>query len=597
LRPPKEDFAALFREPWDVLESKLPGTSKILQYYLRKGTFYVMDSITYLPILPLVADEKGLKTRYPTACLTASNLIQQVLRRAIDHIMVNDPRFSQSLGGSRDVNLKGERGPWYSQDATAATDLHAQWLTQTIYEEIAHFYPELQPYTKYFNKLFGVKKLLPGLSQSDVAPINWLRQYPRAPLLDDSLLDDPNVVTEVYQGHASLILDLTDQWIKSLNALTGVLTKTGQMMGDPTSFPPLMLHTLYCAESAVKAFPYRNSEMKRFHKYLRREDVVLKGVGDDALKPRWTLARRKHYDALFIAMGGRLSYEKCFYHPSKGIIAEVPHEGGFPIPSFSTSVLVAPPGGSKGHVTWSSQAAAIAGNVDRPRIYFSKFLWRSSPYYYTWRLADRLGIPISAPDAWGGISVPLVPHRSTTDHVNWLRYLSQQKISSLIAGVGLSIGEPSHKTFLDESARQWLDQVLVDAAACADAGIPFLDPSCLSDEAMVRKSLKEAYRSTLGRVRAAEFYFRAPAAALSHNPSVRVAVRKFQQKVRSSVPSPVSGYEKTLKSLDEKTSLYFSRGGGYLPDPWLPKPAASYGMEQSGEVKVRHRAPHVKGLG
>jgi len=597
LRPPKEDFAMLFRKPWQELEKDLPGTASNLQYYLAKGVGYVLDRVEYLPILPIVADEKGLKTRYPTASLTAANLVQQILRRVLDHVMMQDPRFSQALGGNRDVNLAGEVGPWYSQDATAATDLHAEWLTRTVYEELARDYPVLSKYTKWFSKLFGTKKLLPGADQDDVTPFDLLRQYPRAPLLDDSKLDSPGQAALEEAGHATIILRIVDDWIDQLNALPGVLTTTGQMMGDPTSFPPLMLHTLFCAQETLKVVPYTKSERVRRHQYLRKEDVVLKGVGDDAQKPRWTAQRRRIYDEQFIKMGGRLSYDKCFHHPSKSIIAEIPHEGGVPIPAFSTSVLVAPPGGSKGQVAWNTQSAAIAGDPGRLRIKFSKFLWRSSPYYYTWRLADRLGIPISAPTAYGGVGVPIVPHRSVTDNTAWLQFLSTQTLVSLVAGIGLSIGEPSSTSFLDRSARQWLENVVMENKELSLQNIPILSQHVLSDEAMVRLSLKDAYRAAVSRVRGAEFYFRAPFLSTRHNPSVRVAVRKFQQKVRKSSRVPVRGYDRTIASVEEKTSLFFSRSGGFLPDPWAPPVTASYGMERSGEVKVRQKAPFILGIG
>ncbi|QZE12024.1 MAG: RNA-dependent RNA polymerase [Sclerotinia sclerotiorum narnavirus 4] len=598
LKPDRIDFDSLFRQPWDVLESKLPGVSERLQFYVKIGVFYVLDRVDYLPILPIAAEEKGLKTRFPTCSLTAANLVQQILRRVLDHVMVQDPRFSQALGGHLDIDLRGEVGPWYSQDATAATDLHAQWLTQTIYEELAIPYSkELSPYLKYFNKIFGVKKLLVDIDPDEVSPHGMFENYPRAPLLDDSKVRSPERLPRMRNGHATLILEIMDQWIDDLNSTKGVMTTTGQMMGDPTSFPPLMLHTLYAATKTLEVVPYLKKERVKRYARLKSSDVVVKGVGDDAQKPRWTLERRRVYDSVFVSMGGRLSYDKCFHHPTRSILAEVVFEHGWPVPMFSTSNLVAPPGGSKGQVTWNSQSAAIAGDPERPRIRFSKFLWRSSPYYYTWRLADRLGIPIAADAAYGGVGVPLVPHRSKTAHVSWLRFLSQRPIEDVVAGMGLAIGEPSIQTFLDRSARQWLKQVLRTSEDSKKYKVTILTHDPLSDEALARKSLSDAYRSALGRVRATEFYFRAPFAGTSHNPSVRLAVRKFHNKVRKAAHTPVSGYGPTIADLDSKSSLYFSTGAGFLPDPWSPPPVASYGMERSREVRVRFKAPHLLGLG
>nr|WOW96584.1 RNA-dependent RNA polymerase [Zymoseptoria tritici narnavirus 1] len=603
LKPAKLDYDSLFRKPWSELEKDLPGVSHRLQYYLKIGTMYVLDNIEYLPILPIAAEEKGLKTRFPTCSLTAANLVQQILRRVIDHVMINDPRFSQALGGKLDVNLAGEVGPWYSQDASSATDLHAQWLTQPVYEELAEVYPSLRPYRKYFEKIFGVKKLLLNVQSNDFLPVDMIAHYPRAPILDDAPITVHGRTTgdwarDLEHGHGSLILDIANSWISDLNDAPGTLTTTGQMMGDPTSFPPLMLHTLYAASKVLEILPYTEKESRKRHKGLRKGDVVLKGVGDDAQKPRWTAARRALYDKFFVSMGGRLSYEKCFHHSSRSIIAEIVYEHGRPVPMLSLSTLVAPPGGSKGHVTWNTQAAALAGDPERPRVAVSKSFWRASPYYYTWMLADRLGIPISVSEGYGGVGVPLVPKRSLTDNVNWLRYLSQCKVEDLIAGVGLTIGEPSNQTFLDRSSRQWLKDVLATSLKSKEKhNFIILTNNPLSEEAIVRKSLTDAYKSALGRIRATEFYFRAPFVGTRHNPSVRVAVRKFQQKVRKVKPTPVKGWQKTSTDLDEKKSLYFSTGAGFLPDPWNPPELSSFGLERSGEVRTRYIAPHLMGLG
>jgi hypothetical protein len=322
-------------------------------------------------------------------------------------------------------------------------------------------------------------------------------------------------------------------------------------------------------------------------------------VGDDAQKPRWTAKRRKLYDSNFISMGGRLSIDKCFHHPSRSIIAEVVYEHGFPVPTQNVSVIVAPPGGSKGRVTWASQSAASAGDPMAPgRAPFPQVLWRSSPYYYMMRLADRLGLPIAAPASYGGISVPLVPKRSTTYHVSWLRYLSQATVVDLVAGLGLSIGEPSESSYLDKVARSWLKEVVETSRQMPELRLdPILSPYALTDSCEKRLSIEDAYRQALGRVRATEFYFRRSALPSGNAPSIRIAARKFEQKVRKSFHTPVGSYAKTVYSLEEKKQLYFSRSGGFLPDPAHPKAVSSYGMERAGPVRVRYIAPHLRGLG
>jgi len=59
-----------------------------MQEYLWAGVKYVLDTIELVPVLPIYAEEKGLKVRYPTCTLTAANLVQQVLRRAADSYFI-----------------------------------------------------------------------------------------------------------------------------------------------------------------------------------------------------------------------------------------------------------------------------------------------------------------------------------------------------------------------------------------------------------------------------------------------------------------------------------------------------------------------------
>jgi len=601
--PDWKQGAALMKGIWSDLQTELPTKASMFRMFLREGVEYVMQRVTHLPIYPINAEEKGLKTRFPTMCLTAANLVQQILRRVSDHIMINDPRFSQALGGHKDIDMSGDQGPWYSQDATAATDYHAQWMTQTWYEECARRYACVQPYIKYFDKLFGAKKLLKDMDVDNLqCPL--VDAFPDAPLMppwgelirpDDQCLN-----------HAHVILKLTDTWLDDLEHLPGTLTRTGQMMGDPTSFPVMMLHTLYAATKALELHPYSNFE-KRIKHYpgLQKGDVVVKGVGDDALKPRWTAARRRAYDSAFVAMGGRLSAPKCFHHPSRGIICEIPTVHGVPQRVFQTYTLVAPPGGSKGAVTWSNQAAAIRGDPVVVSLRMAKCLWKCSPYYYTWMLAYRLGIPIAAEPGYGGVGIPLRPKVSTTDHVAWLQFLSQLSIEQLVAGTGLAIGQQSRTTLLDKASTQWLREVVRtntrQIAAAGRSKKPENWPALLSstpvtDEATVKVSLSDAYRSVLGKVRGVEFYFRPPPMSLEeHAPSVRIAVRKFQRKVRRARRVPTRGWGRTRLDLDRKRCQYFNWSGGLLPDPNTP--CASYGLHRTGIVRERFIAPTVRGFG
>jgi hypothetical protein len=597
----------LFRGSWDDLEKSLPGCGQFLQDYLKIGVNYVMEAIHIVPILPIVAEEKGLKTRFPTCSLTAVNLVQQILRRVADHVMIRDPRFSEALGGDLRVDMRGEDGPWESQDCSAATDFHPEWLTRGFYEELANRYSCLTPYKHWFPKLFGPKKIL-ECNPDELMP-EFLSKYPRAPLLDDDAFNLPDSgrsgvptgkerVAHYPHGHASLILQMWDEWIDMLNALPGTITTTGQMMGDPTSFPPLMLVSLCSAEQTLKVYPYTPKERRRWYRGLNRTDAKMRGVGDDAVLPRWTKPRQQLYYSCLEELSATMSWSKCFNHPTRGLIAEIPLESGFEVPFWPTSVLVAPPGGSKGHVTWVSQPTAFGGDITRPTRSIPKFFWKLSPYYYMWRLAMRLGLPLGAPEAYGGIGLPIAPKRSSTDHVRWLSYLSQRSREELVIGLGLSPLGRSSQSLLDKAAAGWVKEVLREDANWRSQGLTLLSDLALSDEAELRLSLKEGYMQSVSRLRSVEFYFRAPPGSLEPSaPSIRMSSDRFRRKVSKTVIlGSKMTYKGTIQDLERKMQIFFSTSGGFLPDPWA-KPSSVYGLERSKEVKMRWKAPWLLGMG
>jgi len=586
----------LFMSPWDRLKDELPEVSFQLQSYLRTAVEYVLDKLTVVPILPIVAEEKGLKTRFPTCSLTAVNLIQQVLRRALDHIMVKDPRFSEALGGNRAMDLHGEQGPWYSQDCTAATDLHPQWLTQTVYEEVARVYPSLQPYLRYFPKLFGTKKLLLDLSEDQkksLRPIALFTHYPKAPLLADVYVPG---VRQLAHGHATKIIEIWDAWLDTLESLPGTMTTTGQMMGDPTSFPPMMLSSLYASTKTLDLIPYTKKECKRMaHKpRLNRSDVRMIGIGDDAILAYWTMSRKCLYDHYLGTVGGVLSQPKCFWHKTRGLLAEVPLEAGFPQPHLALSCLVCPPGGSKGQVMWHTQSASLKGDPSLPQFPFRKFLWKLSPHYYTWKAAFAMGLPVAAPEAFGGCNITFLPKVSQGYHVKWLRYLSQADLQSLIIGMGLSITPSGSGSLIDPKMAEWLREVIK-----SNNEYPILSDCSLDSQCQVRVSLEEGYRRALGTVRSAEFYFRNSVPEFTHVPSVRKAVGKFTRKVlQVKVHTKVGTYTSTKRDLDRKVGKYFTSPAGFFPsdlDGNIQRSA--YGLERTSYVKERYIAPHIKGLG
>jgi hypothetical protein len=598
----KSGAAGLFAGRWEDLEKELPDITMFLQAYLRKGVFYVLDNIQYAPILPISAEEKGLKTRFPTCTLTAVNLVQQILRRVIDSIMIRDPRCARALGGDKGIDLTGESGPWWSQDASAATDFHPQWLTQTVYEELVEIDDRLRPYAKYYNLLFGPKKIIldvgqGGLRYENLAPLPLLRQYPRAPFLDSYTVDGGKAGMDKW-GHASIVLNEWNAYLRFLNSLEGEVTKTGQMMGDPTSFPVLMLVSAFGGEMALRAFPYGKGERRR-HPGLSRGQFVSELVGDDATIPRWGEQRKTVYNDTLFSVGAVLSMEKCFYHPYKGLIAEVPLLHGKKGPHYPLSILIAPPGGSKGQVMWHTQPAALKGDPGTPQYVFGRYFLRKSPYYYVWRLADKMGLPLAAPEGLGGIGLPaILPKASSTHQVAWLRYISTLPLEKLVSGAALSIGR-NPSTLMADAMSDWLKGVISTHEDLVSIG-GLLTHNPLDDTGEIRIALDVAYRSALSTVRSAEFYFRAPPEILEgHAPSVTVAAAKFQRKVSRAPWFDKPGgwsYGSTLRDLERKKALFFSRSGSFLPNR-NESTRSFFGLEQTNGVKRRYKAPHLIGLG
>jgi len=595
--PEQKYLQLLFHSDWEQLRDPNLGLTRMgleLQRYLRRAVEYVLDSLDIIPVLPLAATERGLKTRFPTCSLTAVNLVQQILRRVIDCVMVNDPRFSEALGGSRDVDLRGEDGPWYSQDCTAATDFHPQWLTQGVYEELAEADSRLRPYKRFYNKLFGPKLMIRGVP-SDYMPTDLIRRYPDAPLIVEDSNKRLGHIRSDAGGHRLNIRLAWDDWLTDIKAIPGVVTRTGQMMGDPTSFPVLMLVSLRCADLTLETFPYSRRAKRKA--YLRKRDAVLKGCGDDAVLPRWHEQRRLLYNRHLERHACVISWKKSFHDAIRGLIAEIPLEQGYLVPFWPLSVLVAPPGGSKGTVRWWNQVSAFCNDPTRPNLRVPAFFWRLSPYWYDFMLCRRLGIPVGAPVAFGGLGLPHQPKVSLTHHTQWLRYLSQRSVTELVGGLGLTPFGRADRSLLDSAMKKWLDDVVRTDRELSRWGSELLSPVCVGPDSLVfRVSLRDGYLKSLGQLRSMEFYFRIPPSE-RRTPSVRRWARRFQAEVEKAVPATkVTGYGPTARDLDRKTNVFFAQSQGLLPNPSERLPSV-YGLERSGLVRERFQHPFAVGLG
>ncbi|QZE12022.1 MAG: RNA-dependent RNA polymerase [Sclerotinia sclerotiorum narnavirus 3] len=636
-----------------------------IQVYLWAGVQYTLDNIEYVPVLPIYAEEKGLKVRYPTCTLTAANLMQQVLRRAADSYFMNDPRCAGALGGP-EVNLAGLSGDWYSQDATAATDYHLHEMTILFYHKVIDRDPRLEKYRGYLDKLLGPKYLLSG----DIDPVSLCSPFtPAGAGLDaighmasdaseaaDREFSNPLATTDVFKNPVPIF----GNWLRHVTVSTlphvqivsdediaraselfpvrcrpnaervdGEITRVGEMMGDPTSFPLLFVVSLYSLDKAFTAYPPTQQELKerRYIKGLRRSDHRGALCGDDALLAQFTPERRLVYDEAFMSLGGRLQWLKSYYHKRYGLFTEIPYIDGRPQQFNPISVWSAPPGGSKGEINWYNQPVTASDRLRLTGRNPKRGLWRWSPFVYPWGLAHKMGVPVGASISEGGLALPSVSNipglgtpssrtyrfgpRYRTE--KWLGYLGNLKLEDVATGTGLSVLPAATVSVAVPSlaavGKTWIKGQLASVEEenrrynAAVAGTTKIVQTRLGPRTIVRKPkplpytrydiLEDGTRTVpIGDVglRVAstnltwDLYFR-PLQDPQKTPSVRTVASKLDGAVRKApnihVPSLSKSYRNVHRKLEDMRATLVNPE--FLPTPGVPR---SYGLEVS-PVKVR----------
>jgi len=433
-------------EIWEQLstltdcETDFMSTS--LNRLLKAACIRIVKSMPHLPIHPVVAPEKGVKTRMPTKGMSASNLIQQTLRQLMDCFMREDERTSWSLGGSKRIDLSNEPGPWYSQDLSTATDYHPFWMTRTIYEELipyasrANLGIEELCTPEIFDKIFGPRILYPYSDdphlvpsppelkiRGEVVPFEAVTQVMFGQIYQPSHV--PAYSDEEMLFAVSAYSVAYDNWISSLQHVPGaVITSTGAMMGEPTSWPGLAMVTAFSAHSVG----------------VTKYDTC----GDDALLPRMTPEKVEAYDVTTASLGGKLSKDKSYVHETKGIFCEAPFENGVERPFWPRSIWTAPPGGSKGEVNWASAVSSFRSHANRFGVRTRADLRDKGMFQYSalrreWAALVDLGVPLGATEMMGGLdhpSFPVIPKRYVH---RWFDFLSGCKVRDLVVKGGLSL--------------------------------------------------------------------------------------------------------------------------------------------------------------
>jgi len=630
---------------------------------LTLGTIVTLETIDRIPVLALYAEEKGLKVRFPTCTLTAANLVYQILRRAVESHMKLDRRVSEGLGGRKKSFLgeTKEDSIWYSQDMSYATDLHPFWLTGGIYLELAEIHPELKKYTRWFDKLFGSKKLVQGDAVPPAPESSFLIAQPNLEILDGSSLEErgfpgsltverntvpravdfrikkwadcnaferiqkqkasktpvqaPSRVFFVSQDRASYanqkfqqgpsaslqygtgvsedpesvpMIMLCEkysksyiQWLKLINAAEGQPTSVGAMMGDATSFPGMSLLSMYCAEAVG----------------LPSDEGAF--VGDDTLF-NLDNARCDLYESKMASMGGVISKPKTFRHPTLGLITERPVENGKLQKYTLLSMFVAPPGGSKGEMNYFSQPRSINDHSRRIKRNPKNNIFRFSPFFTNWAALKNMGVPVGAPEEYGGLGVPIF-QPAAVKHQKWLSLLSTLRLPQLLLGTGLNPLPATASGIIRNAAREEVTTILRlarqqsrinDAILSARRQLIFDDEDntlglyedvLQSVESKGSVHYSEAVETAAGPIQSWEFYTRVPH-DVSHTPSMKYVARRINDKIsRAPKIRKRLRWAATRRDLARKKEVYVKKG-------WLRDPKTlvgrSYGLEPHSEVPV-----------
>lgn len=541
-RPEDIPYGALLRQA---------GLSGAYQEDLRRGVAAVLDSIGIVPVLPIVAPEKGLKTRIPTATLTAVNLVQQLFRRVADSYLIRDCRISGTMGGTLRPRLSGE-GPYFSADMSSATDFHPFWLTRSLYEELSSRDVRLAPYRKWVPLLFGPRAVLQPWGKGGSMYLNTggTIDAPRSPVGARPAPDwdlrrrttrgiYPLVMTTEVQDWATSFLG----WVaETTDPRNGYVSTVGAMMGDPTSFPLMPLVSAFAAELAG---------------HSKTEGKL---CGDDALFGRF--AGKAHlWKQNARSCGGSVNDGKTEEHELHGLFCEVAHVSGKPIGTTILSNWVAPPGGSKGSVTWATQPmTCVQQNVSQGRNR-KRGLWVYSPHFQTQRLAYFLGLPVGAPEELGGLNHPLFP-KGPIDvglRLRWQTYLSGLDSFQLSYGTGLSLLPTAHQLMRTKAADAARDVVMERRNAIvhgyAEEGEkPLMTTSPTNPRGGRLLTVSEFADEMSSPLVTWELYFRDPVRS-ADVPSVRKAASTFRSKVSSS--APISGtLANVLREISRKKAVY-----------------------------------------
>jgi hypothetical protein len=562
---------------------------------LSRAVEWTFERFDKIPFVALGAPEAGLKTRYPTISPCAVLHVSQVLRRAADSHLLMDPRTRESLGGKEEIRLDHLPGPWYSQDLTAATDLHPFWLTRPFYEEVVTRHPPLQPFAKHLPKLFGPRKLispeayqrfkadeeisLPVNPYLDLLTLDWAKVEEHvtqdlsyyyntvdvdevAPVWDDEerevvpFFDTDTPAVDTAREH---VLEWTEWWNRT-NELDGITTSTGDPMGEAASFPLLPLVTTFAAERAGLPKHGNTGDDSRIPLGQKGKPSVLRESREDrsskmndllsTLPTNWrnwkAMDRLTVHELSLSELGAVLSRgdpkegkpNKIFLHKTYSLYKEIPLRGDKRLPFIPIKLLSGPPGGSKGSISWFNQPTAVRQHCVDFQVNIPHRLWRKLPYWNETLAAFSYGIPVREAVTLGGVNHPVFPHTAGTNPRNtqrWLSALSSLTLVDWATGTGLSPLPSATAQAVRTSSKEWLREIVREEKIFLDAGLTQERKlSRLGFDPQLRGPLPTLKESAEEATRFASSYllYSVGPSEFLHTPSIMTVAHKFQRHTR-----------------------------------------------------------------
>jgi hypothetical protein len=537
-----------------------------------------------------------------------------------------------------------ESGPWYSQDLTAATDLHPFWLQRQFYEELLEHHPSLEKYRKWFPLLFGRRKLIqpddfrssaiepPDNPYASFLEMRWDEIYGHVSVAGkqtgrttDYVVDpfyEATYACQVDPDDAAMYIYSWQEFLTEVIELPYVLTRTGNPMGEAASFPLLPLVTIHAAERAGLPSLGGTGDDARIPLGQKSKPLVLQepfgslSHGMRALlgrlPPRWEdwepVHRLMVHEFSLGELGAVLSRgdekegkpNKIFLHSTYHLYKEIPMKGDFKIPFMPTKLLSAPPGGSKGSVSWFNQPTAVRQHCAEMNFRLPKWIWRKLPYWNDALAAFSNGIPVREPVTLGGINHPAFPHTagiSSRYTQAWLSTLSQLTLVHWATGTGLSPLPSPQPALSRKAAQRWLEEELREGLAQTEVGAQSrLGTTLIPFDKEGRgslPSLKEAADLATASSSAYLLYAAKPQEFLK-TPTLKVVSEKFRRKIKKGGTflkrKAKNGeffdltYAGTMRDVARKQSVYLVDPDTRIPGKKAPRP---YGLEASKHDPTR----------